>query len=140
MPHPPKCLAIIVCDDVIEDKRTGKKSIIGAFNQIWSTSFPSQHDKLVLFVSLTDGKGESDLTVRVVRELQPDYSGEEIFRLAGKVKFGNPLDVAELVLTMHKLLLPQSGNYTVLVEVGGGIVGERRIRVEQVERSQANHD
>ncbi len=38
-PPTPIGLAIVICDQIIEDKLTGKKSLIGIFNQIGNAEF-----------------------------------------------------------------------------------------------------
>ena len=42
----PSGLAIVVCDQIIEDKATSKKSLIGIFNNIASPTFPCRHPQL----------------------------------------------------------------------------------------------
>jgi hypothetical protein len=49
---------MIVCDDVVEDKRTIEKTIFNAFNQIWAKAYPAKHQRLVVFLSLANGRGE----------------------------------------------------------------------------------
>ena len=46
----PSGLAIVVCDQIIEDKATSKKSLIGIFNNIASQTFPCRHPALSVFV------------------------------------------------------------------------------------------
>ena len=133
MPQTPKCKAIIICDDVIEDKHSGKKSIIGAFNTLWANKFPASHPQAVLFLSLTDGQGEVDVSIRIVKDLQPNMSGQDIFKADGKVKFENPLDTAEMILRLHNLPLPSPGNYSFIVEVNGEMIGDRRVKVCKAE-------
>ena len=62
----PDVLAMIVCDQIITDRLTGKQSLIGMFSKIHTRGFPAAHPQLSVFVALTDGHGKSDLTIRIV--------------------------------------------------------------------------
>ena len=64
----PSGLAIVVCDQIIEDKATNKKSLIGIFNNIASQTFPCRHPQLSVFVSLTEGHGNYDARMRIANE------------------------------------------------------------------------
>jgi len=44
----PLGLALVVCDQIIEDKLTHKKSLIGIFNQIATPSFPCRHARMAV--------------------------------------------------------------------------------------------
>ena len=46
-------LALILCDNIIEDIRTRKKSMIGIFSQIYADSFPYTLPALNILVSMT---------------------------------------------------------------------------------------
>ena len=61
-------LAIVICDQIIEDKLTHKKSLIGIFNQIATPTFPCRHPRMAVFVSLTEGRGAYDVRLRMVHE------------------------------------------------------------------------
>ena len=133
MPHVPTCLAIILCDDVMEDKRSSKKVIIGTFNRITASHFPCKYDhKMTLYLALTDGRGESPIRIEIVKDMQADQSGDRVLDLPGRVKFKDPLMVTELVLSIQGLPLPSPGLYSVRVLVNEDCVGERKLKVEQM--------
>jgi hypothetical protein len=62
----PDVLAMLVCDQIITDRLTGKQSLIGMFSRIHAMGFPATHPQLCVFVALTDGHGKTDLSIRVV--------------------------------------------------------------------------
>jgi hypothetical protein len=134
MAQTPKCLAILLCDDVMEDKRTNKKVIIGTFNVIGARKFPYRHPSMTLYFVLTDGRGEMPVRVEMIRDLRADQGGQRIFELSGNAKFENPLVVAELVLTIRDMHLPGPGIYTLRVLVNDAFIGERKIQVKEVKR------
>ena len=54
---PPSVQAFLVCDCVIEDSLTKKKSLIGLFSHLQSVTFPFQHHQLGLYFCMTDAEG-----------------------------------------------------------------------------------
>ena len=63
---PPDVLALLICDQIITDRATGKQSLIGLFSKIHSAGFPATHPQLSVFVVLTEGRGQTELTIRIV--------------------------------------------------------------------------
>jgi hypothetical protein len=57
----PSVQAFLVCDQVIEDSVTKKKSLIGLFTHLQAVSFPFQHSQMGLYFCLTDAE---DLSLR----------------------------------------------------------------------------
>jgi len=54
----PMGLALVVCDTIIEDKLTGKKTLVGLFDRLQTSRLPCVHPAMTVFVSLTGGRGE----------------------------------------------------------------------------------
>ena len=126
-PVNPKCLAIIVCESVVEDIQTHNKCIWSTFNQIAAPAFPAQHPKLVVFVTLTNGHG----TVPFVLRFAQDTASKVLLELKGSIPFRNPLDIADMVFNLLLLPLPAPGPYSVQILTNGAVIGERRIQVVQ---------
>ena len=59
----PVVKAFLVADGVIQDRGTGKWSVIGVFDQIYAAAFPCTHPIVAMYVKLTDALGR--YTVRV---------------------------------------------------------------------------
>src|SRR5437899_12427968 len=53
----PSVQAFLVCDQVIEDSVTKKKSLIGLFTHLQAVSFPFQHSQTGLYFCLTAAEG-----------------------------------------------------------------------------------
>jgi hypothetical protein len=62
----PSLTALLVCDMVIDDKSTNKKSLIGTFTHIWAHTFPCVHHKMGAYFCLTDAEGQYDMVLRLV--------------------------------------------------------------------------
>jgi hypothetical protein len=124
--HHPECLAIIVCNEVIEDKRTNNKSLIGLFNGIMVGTVPATHHRMFIFVSLTDGRGEQSIILRIEAP-----SGQKVFEVVGTMKFPDPLSVHDLAIEVLGLPLPEIGEYYIGVYCGAERLGSRRFNVIQ---------
>ena len=103
----PLPLAMVICDTVIEDKKTGKKSLIGIFNNINVKKVPCVHPGLNVFISLTEGNGD------YIAKLKCIYADkdEAIVELKGSIKFVNPHQITEFNFEISGLKLPEYGNY-----------------------------
>ena len=126
----PTCLAIILCDYVIEDRATRNKSLIGIFNRIHSASFPAHHPRMILFLSLTDGRGKTDLEVFLER----GETRREIFKAGGQVAFQDPKSVIDLVFDLRGLRFDEPGPYVAGVRTKSGkVLAERLFHVEKTQ-------
>jgi len=127
-PLNPDILALLICDQIITDRLTGKQSIIGMFSMIHAPRFPVTHPQLSVFASLTGGRGKVPLLIRVVdaNELRsPLVQGR------GQVEFQNPLAVANLALQFHGLVFPEPGEYRVQLMSRGELLREAKLRLLQ---------
>ena len=122
----PDVLALIVCDQIITDRMTGKQSLIGMFSRIHTRGFPASHPQLSVFVALTDGHGETELTIRIVdgNEARPP-----IVQGQGKVRFQDPRAIANLALQFHGLTFSQPGEYRVQIWSGRELLREARLEL-----------
>ena len=125
----PRCLALVICDQVIEDKRTNKKSLIGTFNDIMALKAPVRYPVMTVFLSVTDCLGEHDVFIEIYRD--NDTGGERVLRIPGKLNGRSPLDVIDMVFELRGVPLPDYGSYTLEahIEPGGRRVGQRRFYV-----------
>ncbi|MBU1783832.1 MAG: hypothetical protein KJ995_05460 [Candidatus Omnitrophica bacterium] len=100
-------LAMIICDTVIEDKKTGKKSLIGIFDNINSPVAPCVHSRLNIFVSLTEGIGQY---VGKMRCVQSDTNAV-IFENTGEMIFKDRHQRIEFNFELYSLRFPEFGKY-----------------------------
>lgn len=59
----PVVKAFLVADGVIQDRATGKWSVIGVFDQIYAAAFPCSHPIVAMYVKLTDALGRYQVKV-----------------------------------------------------------------------------
>jgi len=126
----PDVLSLIVCDQIITDRLTGKQSLIGMFSKIHARGFPAAHPQICVFVALTEGRGETEFTIRIVdsnEERSPIVEGR------GTVKFHDPRAIANLALQFHGLTFPQPGEYRVQLWSAGELLREARLALLHVQ-------
>ena len=125
----PKYLAMLLCDYVIRDADTQNKSVIGVFNSVFAGKFPVRHDRMHVFVSLTDGHGDYKATLRI----RP-ADGEPIFSRDGQRAMKDPLTVADLNFQIRGLMIPEPGRYFVEFLCDGELIVDRRFDAVKMEQ------
>ena len=101
----PKVLAIVICDTVIDDRETNKKTLVGIFNNIGARRVPFRHPELHVFVSLTDGNG----VCKVRLECRHRESDTKAFEVGMDIKFENPNQVVEINFGIQGAIFNQFG-------------------------------
>lgn len=124
----PECIAIVICNEIIEDKRTNNKTLVGLFNQITVPQLPATYARMFIMGSFTDGRGDWDISFRIS---DPDHI--EIMRLDGKGHFEDPLGVIDVVFDIQGLLLTRQGIHFVDVFINGEQKVGRRFIVRKTE-------
>lgn len=122
----PDVLAMLVCDQIITDRLTGKQSLIGMFSRIHAMGFPATHPQLCVFVALTDGHGRTELTIRIV---DSNDARPPIVEGKGAVNFKDPRAIANLFLQFHGLTFPAPGEYRVQLLSDGQLLREARLEL-----------
>jgi hypothetical protein len=102
----PSVVAMLVCDQVITEFGTGKKSLIGIFENINSSIFPTQV-KMGFYARLVDAEGDYDVLIRLVN-LKDESRVADIKAEAKGLKRDA---AAELVLNVAGIVLPEPGKY-----------------------------
>ena len=59
-------LALLLCDSVIVDERSKKKTLVGVFNRVWAKQFPTTYSPLTIYARLTDAQGRYDFRIDYV--------------------------------------------------------------------------
>lgn len=123
----PLCLALVICNDVLEDRRSGNKSLIGLFNTIHTRGLPATHPRCYVYLSLTGFKGNLPLSIEVHSQQH------EIARMDGQVSAEDAGAVADVVIELEGLPLPEEGEYRVVVSARGEPLAARSFSVELLE-------
>jgi hypothetical protein len=102
----PSVVAMLVCDQVISEQGTGKKSLIGIFENISAPAFPTQ-TRLAIYAKLVDASGYYHILIRLVN-LKDESKVAEI---KAELKIIDPTACAELALNIAGIILPAAGKY-----------------------------
>ena len=105
----PKPLAIVICDTIIDDRSTSKKTLVGTFNQIGASALPCQHGEFHVYAALTDGHG-SYASKLVIHHRE---SGRTVFGMQGPIAFTDPKQVVELTFVLKRVVFPVEGAYDI---------------------------
>jgi len=121
----PRCIAIAICNEIIEDVRTHNKTLVSLFNAVHASSLPAVHPRMYVMGSFTDGQGRWPILLRI-----SDPDNEEMMKVEGEVEFQDPLGVCDLVFEILNLPLRKPGVHFVDVFAGGEHIAGRRFTVQ----------
>lgn len=126
----PMGLAMIICDQVITEAGTNKKSLIGVFNQISAAQFPCRHARFSIFVSVTGGHGAARAEIQCVNEDQGD---QKLFGAEGQIKFGSPVHVVEMNFEFNNVPFLGPGKHRIDFLCDSVPILQRPFEVRQIE-------
>ena len=132
-PLKPDALSLLVCDQILIDRLTGKTSLIGMFSTIGAARFPIRHPHLCVFASLTDGRGKTPLEIAIV---DSEDARPPIVSGTGTLEFKDPRAVASLNLHFNGLVFPEPGEYRVQLKCYGELLREARLMLSKVRRGR----
>jgi hypothetical protein len=125
VPQPPEVLAMVLCDQIITDVETNKKSLMGLLDQVETVTLPGLLHELQVYLSLTDGHGSLSLTLACIAEDE----GKELFRGTADIEFQCPLQVVELQFVFPGARFPRAGEYRFQIFAFGQMLRERKFLV-----------
>jgi hypothetical protein len=131
-PPIPTAVAMLICDQVITEQVTNKKSLIGVFNNFYSLSFPALVQRLAVYVKLADAVGDYMFKLRIVK-LKDESLIAEIGIKAHIVDAGN---YSELALNMGNIAVPEPGKYEFQLYEGENFLHRVTMQVELAQLPQ----
>ena len=102
----PVLVAVLVCDVAVADPSSGKKNLIGIFDRINVTQFPTQR-AMSVYMKLADAEGLYKIECRYVQT----SSGEVLAKGEGEVQIKDRLHSCDLVMPFPPLQIPSEGRY-----------------------------
>jgi hypothetical protein len=124
-------IAIVVCDQILEDANTSKRSLIGIFNTVACTSFPAVIAKICVFVSVTEILGKVPMVLRCTNETH----SEPIVAVPGEAQSDNPNEILEIGFEFDNFSFPKPGLYTFELLHEDEIILQSRFNVIEVKKS-----
>ena len=125
----PSIQAFLVCDSVIEDSLTKKKSLIGLFTHLQAMTFPFQHHQLGLYFCLTDAEGTYHFDIALMH-----VNTDQLVCRASlpDIVIGDRLQIADFGINVPALLFPSPGRYEFRLRVNGRVIAQKDFSVIQV--------
>ena len=104
----PTLNAMLLCDSIITEVGTNKKSLIGIFENICSSVFPWHHPKLSVYIKFTSAKGKYNFRLELV-----DLSNNKIIGKGATLELDikDKLNSFELAFNLIGLTFPMEGKY-----------------------------
>src|SRR5262245_30024033 len=124
-PALPVLVSLIICDQVIDDRLTNKKSAIGLFNAILASTLPARAQHITVMATLTEVFSRTPLELRLVR----DSDNAVLLASHGHVDAPTPLAMIDLVFSMQGVVLPAVGQYAFELLAHGEPLGRRRFQL-----------
>lgn len=117
------CLALIICHDVIEDKRSGNKTLVNLFNAVGATSLPATQQRMTVMATITNAKRQTPLQL-VVRT----PSGEEEASAAGTISPIAEGDSVDVLFELHGMQVREFGTYRIELTSAGERLAMRHFK------------
>jgi len=115
----PTLLALLVCDSIIVDEISKKKTLVGVFTNINSTKFPCVHQSMALYISLTNAEGNHALIIRLKQIETEALIGE----LQVNATFFDKTKVTDFGFNVPPIKLPDPGRYEFQLWDNGDLLG-----------------
>jgi len=100
--------ALLLCEEIIVDERSKKKTLVGIFDNINVEKFPYVHLRLMIYVRVMDAQGEYRFRI--------DYVQVKTDQLLGRseippITIQDRLRTQELIITPPPIPIPAPGEY-----------------------------
>ena len=103
----PVPVAFLLCDQIIVEAGSGKKTIVGVFDRVGVRQFPATHSPAWLYIRVIDCEGEYEHRIEYVQVATQKI----LARANGTATSKNRHVYAEFVLPCPPLQLPEPGEY-----------------------------
>jgi hypothetical protein len=119
----PVPVAFLVCDQVIVDAGSGKKTIVGVFDRIWCERFPARYRPAWIYFKAIDCEGEYEHRIEYVQ-----VSTQKILiQGKGQLVHSDRHQYAEFTLQCPPLPLTEPGEYEFRLWLNNKFVSSIRV-------------
>ncbi|MBI4578026.1 MAG: hypothetical protein HY722_17325 [Planctomycetes bacterium] len=135
-PPEPRVVSFLICDQIITERGTHKKSLIGVFHDLWAPAFPCVHPRMSIYSCLSDALGRYEFEVRLVEvNSQQVVGGGRIPPL----EIQDKLAQVELALDLHHVGFPRAGKHEFQLCSGGRPIFSKAFMVRLIEAQPPAH-
>lgn len=106
-PPAPVPLAFLLCDRLITDADTKKKTLVGIFDRVWVSEFPTEHQGAALYARLLGAEGDYNIRIEYVQVDGQSILGEGTARMQVQDRH----IPAEFSIMLPPLPIPKPGWY-----------------------------
>lgn len=125
----PTLLSFIVCDTVIHDAVTQKKTIVGIFDRIQSPAAPFPINSVGLYAKMVEGSGQYSIKVRMVN--LKDES--PVMEISTNVNWIAPELPLELGMNFHGIPIKDFGTYEFQLFANDIYIGRAMITADRLQ-------
>lgn len=118
--------AMLICDTIINESNTNKKSLIGVFENIYAHSFPCRHYSLSVYVKFTDAQGKYNFRLELVDLESNQILGKGII---GEQDIADKLASYELVFNLMGLEFKHPGKYEFRIFANDYLFGHKSLNI-----------
>ena len=129
----PSVQAFLVCDQVIEDSLTKKKSLIGIFTHLQAGVFPFQHQQMGLYFCFTDAEGTYNFDIDLIY-----LNNEQLICRATlpNIVIDDRLQISDFGINIPSLIFPAPGRYEFRLRMEGSLIAQKDFSVMQLSGHQ----
>lgn len=129
----PSVQAFLVCDQVIEDSLTKKKSLIGIFTHLQTGIFPFQHQQMGLYFCFTDAEGAYNFDIDLIY-----LNNEQLICRATlpNIVINDRLQISDFGINIPSLIFPAPGRYEFRLRMEGSLIAQKDFSVMQLSGHQ----
>jgi hypothetical protein len=113
-PPIPTAVAMLLCDQVITEQGTNKKSLIGVFENFNWPTFPAVLPRLGIYIKLADAAGKYDFKLRFVALKDESLLAE----IGLNTDVRDASSYAEISLNIGNIPIPAEGKYEIQLYFG----------------------
>ncbi|MFH1797768.1 MAG: hypothetical protein ABH844_00245 [Candidatus Omnitrophota bacterium] len=121
--------AMLVCDKIITEVGTNKKSLIGVFENISAHMFPCVHHSLTVYIKLTDANGKYKFCLELVDLETNSIIGKG--EMPKDIEITSPLTIHDLVFNLAALKFEHQGKYEFRIFANGEVFGQKTFSVNK---------
>ena len=107
-PPPPIVKAFLICDYVIHEQGSNKKSLIGLFHHIHAKRFPCRHGQLSIYTRITNALGKYVFRLTLVHRKDEREIGQGS---TPPLDIPDRLQSVELAFRLQNIVFPEAGDY-----------------------------
>ena len=118
--------AMLLCDQTIVEEGTHKRTLIGLFDRIQSSQYPTMHPAMSVYIQFREIEGAFDFTL----ELFDLAAGRSMNKAVVKdFKVGDRSRDCELVFNLLSVRFERPGDYEFRIFVNDNIFGQKHFKV-----------